>query len=190
MSADDHRLISECLGGRIDAFGELVCKHQNRLYNTVLRLVGDAEDARDVLQDTFLSAYQSLHTFKGGSQFFTWLYRIAINTAITLKRKRRAIISLTPGGDGQPAHELADDSDSNRPGHNLEMAEQERKVQDALARLSPEHRVVLILKDLDAKKYEEMAEILDVPIGTVRSRLHRARLELRDILLKGEATNT
>ena len=186
MNADDHRLISECLAGNTAAFGELVTRYQDRLYNTVFRLVNQPEDARDAVQEAFLSAYQSLATFKGDSLFFTWLYRIAINTAISLKRKQRAALRLTSGLESGTVNEPVDPSDMTQPGRALEMAEDEKLIQQALNRLSAEHRTVLVLKDMEGRKYEDMAEILEVPIGTIRSRLHRARLELRDILLQDE----
>jgi RNA polymerase sigma-70 factor (ECF subfamily) len=182
VSTDDHRLIADCLQGRPDAFGELVRRHQDRLYNTVYRLVGNAEDAQDVVQEAFLNAYQSLDRFKGEAQFFTWLYRIAVNTAISLKRKRRVALRLEAGRDGAGGVEPLDSSDASRPGHALEQAEQERRIHNALGRLSAEHRTVLVLKDMEDLKYETMAEILQVPVGTIRSRLHRARLELRELL--------
>jgi RNA polymerase sigma-70 factor (ECF subfamily) len=186
VSADDQQLIAECLAGRTAAFGELVTRYQDRLYNTVYRLLEHGEDARDVVQEAFLSAYQSLRTFKGDSLFFTWLYRIAANTAISHKRKQRVVLRLQ-GGEG--CTEPPDSSEANRPEHALEMAEEEKRVHEALNRLSAEHRMVLVMKDMEGQKYEEMAEILQVPIGTVRSRLHRARLELRDILLKDRPEN-
>src|SRR6188768_732496 len=92
--SDDRRLIAECLGGRREAFGELVSRYQNRLYNAAVRLVENLEDAADVVQDAFLNAFQSLHTFKGDAEFFTWLYRIAFNAAISLRRKKKIVISL------------------------------------------------------------------------------------------------
>src|SRR6478609_2853996 len=98
VNDDDRRLIAECLGGRRDAFGELVTRYQTRLYYAAIRLVDSAEDAADVVQDAFLNAYQSLRSFKGDAEFFTWLYRIAFNAAISLKRKKRATISLEAGG--------------------------------------------------------------------------------------------
>ncbi len=186
MSADDHDLITECLDGNTEAFGGLVRRYQDRLYNTVYRLVGNAEDALDVVQEAFLSAYQSLAGFKRDSLFFTWLYRIAVNTAISHKRKQRVLLRIDSGAGGEPAHDPADPSDLSRPGHALEQAEQERRVHQALARLSPEHRAVLVMKDMEGQKYETMAEVLQVPIGTIRSRLHRARLELRELLEKTE----
>lgn len=185
MSADDQSLIAECLQGNTAAFGELVRRYQDRLYHSVYRLVDNAEDAQDVVQDAFLNAYQSLDGFKGGSRFFTWLYRIAVNTAISLKRKRRVAVRMETGSNGK-CIDPADPSEENRPGHALEQAELERRVHEALGRLSPEHRAVLIMKDMEGQKYEAMAEILQVPIGTIRSRLHRARLELREVLEKNE----
>lgn len=187
MSADDQRLIAECLRGRTAAFGELVRRYQDRLYNTVYRLVDNAEDAQDVVQEAFLSAYQALDSFKGDSLFYTWLYRIAFNTAVSLKRKQKAVLRLEVGRpDGSGVGEPLDGSEESRPGFALERAERGRRVQDALNRLAPDHRAVLVLKDMDGMKYEEMAQALNVPIGTIRSRLHRARLELRLLLERDE----
>jgi RNA polymerase sigma-70 factor (ECF subfamily) len=159
-----------------------VRRYQERLYNTVFRLVDNAEDAHDVVQEAFLNAYQSLDSFKHDSRFFTWLYRIAINTAISLKRKQRSSLSIEAGRNGEGGVEPLDGSAFSRPGYALEQAEEERRIQSALNRLSPEHQAVLILKDIDGQKYEQMAKILQVPIGTIRSRLHRARAELRELL--------
>jgi len=164
-----------------------VRRYQDRLYNTAFRLMGNAVDAQDVVQEAFLNAYQSLGSFKGDSLFFTWLYRIAVNTAISLKRKQRVMASIHGSGPERPAVEPLDAADQSRPGYALEQAEDEQRVQRALDRLSPEHRTVLVLKEIEGQKYEAMAEILGVPIGTIRSRLHRARLELRALLRKDES---
>ena len=186
MAADDNRLIADCRDGNTAAFGELVSRYQDRLFNSVLRLTDNAEDARDVVQEAFLHAYQSLHSFKGDALFFTWLYRIAVNTAISMKRKKRVVLRIQPAGEGGNAIEPLDPSETNRPGHAIEMAEEERRVHEALAKLSTEHRAVLVMKDMEGMKYEAMAEVLGVPVGTIRSRLHRARLEMRDILIQQE----
>jgi RNA polymerase sigma-70 factor (ECF subfamily) len=186
VSADDRRLIADCLQGNSAAFGELVRRYQDRLYNVVLRMVLNAEDAQDVVQDAFLHAYQALDGFKGDSLFFTWLYRIAINTAISLKRKHRVILRMDGGRPDGATVEPVDDSEYSQPGFTLEQAEQERKIHQALSRLSAEHRAVLIMKDMEGQKYEVMAEVLQVPIGTIRSRLHRARMELRGLLSQDE----
>jgi RNA polymerase sigma-70 factor (ECF subfamily) len=182
VSASDHRLIAASLRGDAAAFGELVRRYQDRLYNTVYRLLGNAEDAQDAVQEAFLNAYLSLNSFKGDSQFFTWLYRIAVNTAISHRRKQRVVLSLDAGRNGPGPIEPFDTSQASQPGQLLERQEEEQRMQQALGRLSPEHRTVLIMKDMEGLKYETMAEVLGVPIGTIRSRLHRARSELREVL--------
>jgi RNA polymerase sigma-70 factor (ECF subfamily) len=143
-----------------------VRRYQDRLFNCVYRLLDNAEDAQDVVQEAFLNAYQSLDRFKGDAQFFTWLYRIAFNTAISLKRKQRVALALKTDRAGAAATEPLDASASNRPEYHLEKAEQERRIQQALNRLSAEHRMVLIMKDMEGQKYETMAEILQVPVST------------------------
>jgi len=186
VNLDDRRLITDCRAGRTSAFGELVRRYQDRLFNAVLRVVDNAEDAADVVQDAFLNAYQSLNSFKGDSEFFTWLYRIAFNAAISLRRKRKAVVSFDGLRDDKGTAEPVDPSEYTRPGLTLERSEGDALVLAALGRLSAEHRAVLVLKDLEGQKYEDIAAVLDVPVGTVRSRLHRARLELRDLLHREE----
>jgi RNA polymerase sigma-70 factor, ECF subfamily len=183
VNADENLLIRQCLQGNTAAFGELVRRYQDRLFNTVFRLLNNAEDAQDVVQDAFLNAYQNLESFKGDSLFFTWLYRIAMNTAISLKRKHKFTVSLHSDRNEDDI-DPTDVSEFSQPGERLERKERERQLQEALSQLSPEHRAVLILKDIEGQKYEVIAEVLKVPIGTIRSRLHRARGELRELLDK------
>jgi RNA polymerase sigma-70 factor, ECF subfamily len=184
VSLDDHQLIAECLRGNQAAFEVLVRRYEDRLFNTVFRLMGNNEDAQDVVQDSFINAYQSLHTFRRDSQFFTWLYRIAYNTAVSHKRKQKGTVSIDASRNGESGVGIdpLDNSEYNQPGNALQKSEEERRIQKALNQLSPEHKVVLVYKDIDDLKYEEIADILGVPVGTVRSRLHRARLELRELL--------
>ena len=181
MTEDDRRLIEECLGGRREAFGELVFRYEARLYNSVIRLIHDSEDASDIVQEAFLNAFQSLASFKGDAEFFTWLYRIAFNAAISLKRKKRSFASLDTIA-AERGIDADDPSEYIRPGTALQRREDQAQIQAALGRLSIEHREVLLLKDIEGMKYEEISAILGVPIGTIRSRLHRARLELRNLL--------
>ncbi len=186
MNSNDAKLIAECLTGRSEAFGELVCRYQNRLYNSVYRMLNDHEDALDVTQDAFLNAYHSLNSFKGDSEFFTWLYRIAFNAAVSLKRKKKLSYSLNWGSDEFSNFEPVDESYGVAPDASIEKNEEEMKVQSLINQLSNDHRAVLVLKDIEGYKYEVIADILDIPIGTVRSRLNRARLELRSIFEKQE----
>ncbi|MGL6097913.1 MAG: sigma-70 family RNA polymerase sigma factor, partial [Fimbriiglobus sp.] len=184
VNADDRRLIDETLGGRPAAFGELVRRYQDRLYNAVLRVADNPDDALDVVQDAFVNAYQSLGSFKGDAEFYTWLYRIAFNTAVSLRRRRKALVSLEAGrdGNGDGPIDPHDPSEETRPGAALERSEDEEQLYAAMAQLSADHRAVLVLKDIEGMKYEQIAEVLGVPIGTVRSRLNRARLDLRGLL--------
>ena len=182
MNPDDRRLIAACLAGRTDEFGELVRRYQDRLYRSVLRVVDSPDDAADVVQDSFVNAFQSLGSFKGDSEFFTWLFRIAFNAAISFRRKKRATVSLEGGRHGDPIPHPADESTGTRPDERMQRLEDEARLQHALNRLSVDHRTVIVLKDIDGMKYEEIAETLDVAVGTVRSRLNRARLDLRQIL--------
>lgn len=184
MNDDDRRLIAECLHGNRDAFGQLITRYQSRLYNAALRLVDTPDDAADVVQDAFLNAFQSLRSFKGDSEFFTWMYRIAFNVAVSQKRRKKPTSSLNAmelGRNGL-SREPVDASDYVKPGVALERSEEERRLYAALGRLSAEHRDVLVMKEIDGLKYEEIADVLKIPIGTVRSRLNRARLELRELL--------
>ncbi len=176
-SSDDPRLIEECLGGRKEAFADLVRKYQDRLYNTLVRLVGNPEDARDLVQEAFIQAYRSLDRFQGSSAFYTWLYRIAVNGSMSLKRRQRATVSIPTGRDAS-GMEPADDVSRSDPSGRLEQDERHRQVRAALESLPRDYRVVLVLKEIEGQKYEAIAQTLGCPIGTVRSRLHRARLEL------------
>jgi RNA polymerase sigma-70 factor (ECF subfamily) len=142
------------------------------------------------VQEAFLNAYQSLENFKGDSLFFTWLYRIAVNTAISYRRKHKVMARIDAGPNGEPVIEPPDTSTASQPGYALEQAEEQTRIQNALRKLSPEHRAVLVMKDMEGHKYESIAEMLDVPVGTIRSRLHRARFELREILERQEAEKT
>jgi len=187
VTNDDATLIRQTLAGDRSAFGVLVRKYQDRLFNVAFRLAGHVEDARDITQEAFINAFESLHRFQGEAQFFTWLYRITVNAAISRQRKRRETISLQQGGRAdKPLPEPNDESFDHQPGDALERRESDQRIHAALQQVSPDFRSVLVLRDLDGMKYEEIAAALELPIGTVRSRLHRARLELRSILEKAE----
>jgi len=176
---NDDLLIQQALAGNSAAFGELVRRYQNRLYNGVVHVVGSKEDASDVVQDAFVYAYVRLDTFRRSSSFYTWLYRIAFNAAVSHRRRRRPTASLDEtrerSGD-EPVSEAA------APGDRLEQQERADNVHAALAGLAEEHRKILVLREIEGCDYETIAEILRLPIGTVRSRLYRARMQLRELL--------
>jgi RNA polymerase sigma-70 factor (ECF subfamily) len=173
---DDFQLIERTLTGDRSAFSELVTKYQDRLYASMLGFTGSAEEAEDVVQDAFVRAFVKLESFQQSSQFFTWLYRIAFNTALSRHRRRRSRISLdhvreTTGMEPEDRVEAPDES----------MLRDERvaMVRQAMAQLTDEHRTILVLREMDDNSYETIAEILEISIGTVRSRLSRARFQLK-----------
>lgn len=174
---DDRELIQAALQGQSSAFGRLVQKYQDRLFNAMVHMLGDAEDARDTVQDAFVQAFVKLETFQQTAAFYTWLYRIAFNSAISRRRRSRPVESLDrnreTSGD-EPADAAAGDP--------LESQERAAQVRQALSQVSPEHRQILVLRDIDDLSYEEIGEVLQLPVGTVRSRLHRARLQLKELL--------
>ena len=182
-SSDDLSLVEACRSGQTEAFSLLVQRYQGRLYPTIARLVGSADDAEDILQDAFVRAFEKLDQFQGDSSFYTWIYRIAVNLALSGHRRRRVRSVLRLGHRRATARGThpADESAESDPAAPLERAERDQIVRAALDRLGPEHRAVVVL-NLDGRRYEEIGAILDIPVGTVRSRLHRARCELRDRL--------
>jgi RNA polymerase sigma-70 factor (ECF subfamily) len=179
---DENSLIAACRAGRTEAFGVLVQRYQDRLYPTMLRLTGSADDALDLLQDAFLRAFEKLDRFQGESSFYTWVYRIAVNLALSGRRRRRVTARIgIGGGRGEPL-DPQDDSSLSDPTLPLERAERDDLIQSALNSLADDHRAVVVMKEFDGLHYEEIATILNIPVGTVRSRLHRARLDLRERL--------
>jgi RNA polymerase sigma-70 factor (ECF subfamily) len=186
---DDQGLVEACRAGRTEAFGRLVMRYKDRLNATLVRLTGSAEDAQDLVQDAFVRAYQKLEHFQGSSSFYTWVYRIAVNLALSERRKRKSPLRLSDFPAFDPA-DSPDDSEHSDPTARLERLERAALVQRALLELAPEFRKVVVLKDLEGMRYEEIAEVLEVPVGTVRSRLHRGRCDLRgrlEALLEGRA---
>jgi RNA polymerase sigma-70 factor (ECF subfamily) len=175
---DDGQLITAALAGESAAFGELVTKYQDRLYNTIARATGSAEDAQDVVQEAFVQAYLKLATFQRASTFFTWICRIALNQAASRRRRKRPQESL------DQARELGgvEPAGGDLPTAALEQAERADQVQAALLCLTEEHRTILVLREIDGCDYHTIGELLNLPVGTVRSRLFRARLQMRDQL--------
>lgn len=191
--ATDTELLSAARSGDRAAFGQIVVRFQDRLFTAVLRLVGDHDDARELTQEAFTRALMNLEQFRGDAQVYTWLFRIAMNLSISRLRKssRRRVFSLDApsgsngrGGDETQAASLMDrvSSSVERPDAVVERREARQAVLAALGRLDSEYRAILVMRDIEGFDYQQMAEILDLPLGTLKSRLFRARLALRDEL--------
>lgn len=185
----DLELIHETLAGRNAAFGQLVERYQLRLVYSLTRLTGSHEEALDQAQDAFLLAYQKLGTFRGEAHFYTWLFRIAYHGAMSHHRRRRASVSLDQVRQ-EAGFDPPDDAQLCDQGQTMIEQEDLALLSVALDDLSPEHREVITLKDLSDLSYEQIAQALECPIGTVRSRLHRARLELKQAFLRRSKLQT
>jgi RNA polymerase sigma-70 factor (ECF subfamily) len=178
-SGKEQTLIDECLAGRLEAFGELVAPYQDRLFNSLCRILGGRhEEAAESLQDALIRAFRGLESFQGNSSLYTWLYRIAVNVALSSRRRRFGSRQHADVSD----LDIPDPDSESLPESSLIRQEQRQIVEQALDRLPDHHRTVLVMKDIDGLSYEEIAEVLDIPIGTVRSRLHRGRADLRQQL--------
>lgn len=165
---DDEHLVTRAKQGQVAAFEELVRRHQDRVYRVAWRLLGDEREAEDAAQDAFLQAWRSLGAFRGDSAFGTWLYRITSNRCLNMLRGRRELEEL-------PADRK---SDSPSIETTVEARLQLEDVRRAIATLTPEQRIPLVLRELEHCSYEELATILDVSVSAVKSRLLRARVEL------------
>ena len=181
----DALLVRQIQAGQLHAFTELVGKYQDRIYNTCWRICGHQEDARDLTQDVFLKALESIGTFHGHSAFYTWIFRIAVNMSLSHKRKAKTRRTLALAGDDHQSADLLDlvaDPRAIDPALASESRESAEQVAGALLNLDDEHRCVLVLRDVEGLGYQDIADILELAVGTVKSRIYRARLALRRLL--------
>ncbi|MEN0111946.1 MAG: sigma-70 family RNA polymerase sigma factor, partial [Planctomycetota bacterium] len=177
--AEDDRLIERALSGDGDAFGGLVGRYQDRLRASLTRLCGSAEEAEDAAQEAFVQAYLKLSSFQRTARFYTWLYRIAFNQAISKNRKWRPRVSLAVV---QEAGGVEPESDAESPAEPTLRGERAAILGEAIAELADDHRQVLVLREFEEMDYQQIAEVIDAPVGTVRSRLFRARVQLKQRL--------
>lgn len=187
VSTSDQQLIDQCLSGQSDAFGELVTRYEKRLYGTLVHMVGSVHEARDVSQEAFVLAFRKLKSFRQESSFYSWLFRIAYNAAISRHRRRRGATASVDAIRETTGTEPTDDRPESDPAYHLQASERQALVQNALNELAEEFRTVIVLREMEGLSYEQIAEMVDVPVGTVRSRIHRARSELREKLTRALA---
>jgi len=171
--------------GDLEAYDELVKRYQERIFATIYHMTSNHEDANDLAQESFIKAFQALKSFKGGSSFYTWLYRIAVNKTINFlkQRKNRTHMSLNDL-DFNAEHDpdlMALISDKT-PRRDAGLTELQEKLNAALMKLSEPHRLVVVLHDVQGQSHEEIAKVMDCNIGTVRSRLFYARQQLQGYL--------
>ena len=188
MADEERRLVEVAQRGDVASFNELVRLFEGRVYNVCYRMLGDPDSAADAAQDAFLSAFRNLRSFRGGS-FRSWMLRIATNTCydVLRVRKRRPSVSLDIDADDESDSsplQIADTTES--PDDFAQRRELAAAIQDGLTALPDEQRIVLILSDIQGLAYEEIAQITNSNLGTVKSRLSRGRARLREVLKAGE----
>lgn len=177
---NENELVSRAAQGDSDAYAVLVRQYQNRLFAAMLAMVNSREDAEDLTQEALAMGFAKLSSFEGRSSFFTWLHRVACNLAFSHRRKHRKEKSMHRQSMEAAEADLQDDRETVEA--ELDRNRRQAIIRDGIQRLDEEYRAVLVLRDLQGLGYSEIADALEIPIGTVRSRLHRARLELKDIL--------
>ncbi|HVT12548.1 MAG TPA: sigma-70 family RNA polymerase sigma factor [Fimbriimonadaceae bacterium] len=185
--SDDDILIRRSQGGDRSAFDTLVKRHEIKAFQYAFRLTRNSEEAADVVSDAFIRVYNALGTFKGQSSFSTWMYRILTNCFLDIRKKVKPTTSLevsSQSGEGEIERQIEDWRPT--PHEESERIEREERVERAVNRLPEYQRAMIVMYHVDMLTYEEIAEALDLPIGTVKSRLNRARLTLRDFLIKDQ----
>ena len=192
MADEERRLVEVAQRGDVESFNELVRLFEGRVYTLCYRMLGDAESAADAAQDAFLSAFRNLRSFRGGS-FRSWMLRIATNTCydVLRVRKRRPSVSLDMEADDESDSsplQIADTAES--PDDFAQRRELAAAIQQGLTALPDEQRIVLILSDIQGLAYEEIAQITNSNLGTIKSRLSRGRARLREVLKAGELLPT
>lgn len=189
----DQQTLAQLRRGQFAAMEGLVKRYQGRLYSTVFRLVNQPEDAADLVQETFVKAMQNIQSFEGKSNLYTWLFRIAVNLALSQRRSRQYRLALSidsqesDGAVNQQANALRRQLAQGReldPAEEAAMHIDHQSVLEALQKLEPDFRAVIVLRDMEDCDYEQIAQILEVPVGTVKSRLFRARNALREAILR------
>ena len=190
ITLDDEVLIYRCRQGDSDAMGRLILKYQDRVYNTILKICANKDDAAELTQETFVKVIERINTFKGQSAFYTWLFRVAVNLTYNYckRRVKLPIYSLEnlmgkqlDDSRAQLKTFLADESTMD-PAQIAQNKEIGQIALAALSKLEEDHRVVIVLRDIEGMTYDEIAQTLQIELGTVKSRLSRARANLKSIL--------
>lgn len=180
---EDSELLARAQAGDVTAFEGLVERHRGRVFGLALRMLNSQDDAAEVLQESFLSAYRNLQNFRGDSQFGSWVYRIAANHALMRLRHRKVVSQVespleepTFNDRGSLVDEVSDFKDAEQDAMDSELR---RAIEQATSRLGDDYREVFVLKDLEGLSYEEISELTGASVPAIKSRLHRARLSLR-----------
>lgn len=182
----DSVLVMECQEGKYEAFNEIVTRYKDSIYNYVRRMISNPDDVDDLAQEVFVKAFGSIKSFRRESNLKTWLYRIATNLCVDRYRRlgveRKVLLPMERDEDGEDCEYPEPDGRSSDPSRVYEKKELQAAVHDAVQRLPDKLRTAVLLYDMEGMSYSEIAEIQRCPVGTVKSRLFKARMELKDLL--------
>lgn len=183
MERSDSELIRDTRSGDKEAFRELVERYQRKIMSLLVGMVSNQDDALELTQETFVKAFENLPRFKGDSSFYTWLYRIAVNLAIDARRKQRRARSVSleepMGEDGAELATILADEKVPEPFQEARSAQIGRRVREAINELTPDHKAVIVLREVEGLSYEDISRVMQCSKGTVMSRLHYARKKLQ-----------
>ncbi|MDD5011647.1 MAG: sigma-70 family RNA polymerase sigma factor [Phycisphaerae bacterium] len=187
ISIDEASLVSQARAGNMASVEKLILKYQDRVYNTILKICGNEADAAELAQDAFVKAIEGLKNFRGESSFYTWLFRIAVNLTLNFCKKNAKLSfqSLQEQIDENTERQLKDyliDKSAAEPSELAAKKEVHSLISKAIEKLEPEQRAVVILRDIEQMSYNEIAETLEMEIGTVKSRIARGRKNLKEII--------
>jgi RNA polymerase sigma-70 factor, ECF subfamily len=175
-------LLAKARGGDMEAVEELLILHEKKIYNIALRMMGNEEDAMDAAQEAMIKIYRNLPSFKGDCAFFSWVYRIVINVCLdALRRRKMGRIVYMGDTEAEKLFDIPDPTDET-PENLFESSIKMETIKAALVRLEPEHRSVIVLRDVEGFSYNEISDMLGCNVGTVKSRINRARLQLQKLL--------
>lgn len=184
QAMDERRLIRMAKAGDKQAFGTLLSSHEARMYNIAFRMMGSSEDAMDMVQEAMIKVYRALGRFEGNAQLGTWLYRVTTNTCLDELRRRKLRQSVSLDEREEQGAPAPVDHHFERPEEAVERGERQAALKTAIQKLPPEHQAAIVLRDIQGMSYQEAAKVMDCPVGTMKSRVNRARAALREELEK------
>jgi RNA polymerase sigma-70 factor (ECF subfamily) len=189
ISLDDSSLVRQCQNGELEAMSCLIVKYQDRVYNAILKICRNRDDAAELTQDTFVKVLENINSFHGKSSFYTWLFRVAVNHTLNYCKRRFKLSPVSLDAENDQIEESKGKllavlvaPDGPDPAAVAQQKELSQIVVNLIGQLQQEHRVVLVLRDIEQMSYAEIAEVLRIETGTVKSRLSRARAKLRQLL--------
>lgn len=181
---EQEQLVAACIKGDPKAYEKLIHCFQTKIYSLAMRMLGDPDDAADVTQETFIRVFRTLNKYRGDATLATWIYRITANLCLDWlrQRKRKALSSDSPLSWGHETVKRQIEDNSPGPEEQVATAELRREIQAALNKLEDHHRLAIILRDVQGLSYDEIAEVLQCPLGTIKSRINRGRQQLKQLL--------